>query len=101
LCFYAVRIGVVAECTVTSPAFDLDHKKSPKPNLDVPYGMRLKDVRWFEDTPVALTPEVRAELSAFQGRDLNKGWAWFVQGTSKLTAEDFELLTGQRKPGQG
>jgi hypothetical protein len=101
LCFYAVRIGVVAECTVTSPAFDLDRKKSPKPNLDVPYGMRLKDVRWFEDTPLVLIPEVRAELSAFQGRDLDKGWAWFVQGTSKLTGEDFELLTGQRKPGQG
>ena len=101
LCFYAVRIGVVAECTVTSPAFDLDRKKSPKPHLDVPYGIRLKDVRWFEDTPLALIPEVRAELSAFQGRDLDKGWAWFVQGTSKLTADDFELLTGKRKPGQG
>ena len=101
LCFYAARIGVVAECTVTSPAFDLDRKESPKPHLDVPYGIRLKDVRWFEDTAVVLTPEVRAELSAFQGRDLNKGWAWFVQGTSKLTAEDFELLTGQRKPEQG
>jgi len=101
LCFYAVRIGVVVECTVTSLAFDLDRKKSPKPHLEVPYGIRLKDVRWFEDTPIALTPEVRAELSAFEGRDLNKGWAWFVQGTSKLTAEDFELLTGLRKPGQG
>lgn len=101
LCFYAVRIGVVVECTVTSPAFDLDRKKSPKPHLEVPYGIRLKDVRWFEDTPIALTPEVRAELSAFEGRDLNKGWAWFVQGTSKLTAEDFELLTGLRKPEQG
>lgn len=101
LCFYAARIGVVAECTVTSPAFDLDCKKSPKPHLDVPYGIRLQDVRWFEDTPIVLTPEVRAELSAFQGRDLNKGWAWFVQGTSKLTAEDFELLTGRRKPGRG
>jgi len=94
LCFYAVRIGVVAECTITSPAFELDRKKSPKPHLDVPYGIRLKDVHWFEDTPVALTTEVRGELSAFQGRDLNKGWAWFVQGTSKLTADDFELLTG-------
>jgi len=97
LCFYAVRIGVVVECTVVSPAFDLDHKESPKPHLDVPYGIRLKDVRWFEDMPVVLTPEVRGELSAFQGRDLNKGWAWFVQGTSKLTVEDFELLMGQRK----
>lgn len=100
LCFYAVRIGVVTECTVASPAFELDRQKSPKPHLNVPYGIRLKDVRWFEDTPVVLTSEVRTELSAFQGRDLSRGWAWFVQGTSKLTTDDFELLTGRRKPGQ-
>ncbi len=99
LCFYAVRIGVVAECAVTSPAFELDRDRSPKPNLDVPYGIDLKDVRWFEDTPIILTREVRAELTAFHGRDLNKGWAWFVQGTSKVTVQDFELLTGSRTPG--
>ena len=64
-----------------------------------PYGIRLRDVRWFEDAPIALTTEVRAELSAFEGRDLSKGWAWFVQGTSKVTQQDFEMLTGRRKPG--
>lgn len=98
LCFYAARNGVVAECTASSEAFKLDRKQSPKPKLDVPYGIRLKDVRWFEDAPVTLTTEVRAELGAFQGRDLGKGWAWFVQGTSRLTGEDFGLLTGRRKP---
>jgi hypothetical protein len=98
LCFYAVRIGIVAECTVESGAFELDRNGSPKPHLDVPYGIRLKDVRWFEHAPIALTPAVRAQLSAFQGRDLSRSWAWFVQGTSKLTAEDFELLTGRSTP---
>jgi len=100
LCFYAARIGVVVECTAISAAFPLDPNQSPKPKLMVPYGIRLKDVRWFEDAPVALTLEVRAKLSAFQGRDLTKGWAWFVQGTSKLTRGDFELLTGRRDPEQ-
>jgi hypothetical protein len=95
LCFYAARIGVVAECVATSEAFDLDPTKSPKPHLDVPYGMGIADVRWFEDAPVLLTPEVRGHLSAFQERDLKKGWAWFVQGTSKLTERDFRLLTGR------
>ena len=99
-CFYAARTGVVVECTVASAAFELTRKESPKPKLDVPYGIRLKDVRWFEGAPIALTTDVRAELSAFQGRDLSKGWAWFVQGTSKLTAGDFELLTGRRQAGQ-
>jgi hypothetical protein len=95
LCFYAARIGVVAECTAASAAFELDRKQSPKPKLDVPYGIRLKAPRWFEDAPIALKTDVRAELSAFQGRDLSKGWAWFVQGTSKLTPDDFALLTGK------
>jgi hypothetical protein len=96
LCFYAARIGVVAECKAASPAFELARKESPKPKLDIPYGIRLKDLRWFEDAPIGLTTEVRAKLSAFQDRDLSKGWAWFVQGTSKLTQKDFELLTGRR-----
>jgi len=100
LCFYAVRIGVVVECTVVSPAFELDRKRSPKPKLDVPYGIELRDVRWFEESPVALTTDVRGGLSAFKGRDLKKGWAWFVQGTSKLTPEDYALLTMRRKAGQ-
>lgn len=95
LCFYAVRIGVVVEATVDSLFFELTKKTSPKPHLDVPYGIKLKDVRWFDDAPVPLTPGVRSQLGAFQDRDLNKGWAWFVQGTSKLTAQDFELLTGR------
>jgi len=95
-CFYAARTGVVAECTVASVACELDPRESPKPHLHVPFGIHLRDFRWFEDAPVTLTPELRAELSAFQGRDLYKGWAWFVQGTSKLTREDFELLTRQR-----
>ena len=98
LCFYAVRIGVVVECRVASSAYALEPSKSPKPDLAVPYGIQLEDVRWFDDEPVPLTTEVRAELTAFQGRDLTKGWAWFVQGTSKLTQEDFELLTGRRQP---
>jgi len=97
-CFYAARIGVVAECTVASASFDLSRKESPKPDLKVPYGIRLQDVRWFEDAPVAMTAEVRTALDAFQERDPTRGWAWFVQGTSKLTPEDFELLTGKRTP---
>ena len=95
LCFYASRIGVVAESTAASQAFELDPEKSPKPHLSVPYGIRIENLRWFDKEPIVLTPEVREQLSAFQGRDLSKGWAWFVQGTSKLTEKDFLLLTQQ------
>lgn len=100
ICFYAARIGIVVECLLTSSAFEMTKKQSPKPHLDIPYGMRLEKVRWFEDAPVPLTTEIRAELTAFEGRDLSKGWAWFIQSTSKVTQADFELLTGHRLPGQ-
>jgi len=93
LCFYAARIGVVAEAVVVSSSFDLSPKENPS-TVKVQYAIRLKQVRWLKE-PVELTAEVRGQLGAFQGRDPNKGWAWFVQGTSKLTENDFNLLTGK------
>lgn len=93
LCFYAVRTGVVAECEVASSCFELSSRDNPTRNK-VPYAIRVKNVRWLEK-PVELTADIRQHLNAFQGRDPNKGWAWFVQGTSKLTEDDFRLLTGK------
>src|SRR5262249_42145247 len=34
---------------------------------------------------------------AFKGRDLTKSWNWLVQATSKITKNDFKILTGQSK----
>lgn len=93
VCFYAARIGVVAEGVITSSSFELSRKQNPS-SVEVPYAIRLDQVRWFDD-PIELTTEVRKELDAFEGRDPEKGWAWFVQGTSKLTEHDFKLLTGR------
>lgn len=93
VCFYAARIGVVAEGVLTSASFKLRRAENPS-TVEVPYAIKLKNVNWLKE-PVELTTEMRRQLSAFQGRDPNKGWAWFVQGTSKLTENDFKLLTGQ------
>jgi hypothetical protein len=93
LCFYAVRIGIVVKCVIASPFFELSRKENPS-TVQVPYAIRLREVRWLKK-PVELTVEVRRQLSAFQGRDPSKGWAWFVQGTSKLTENDFNLLTSR------
>jgi hypothetical protein len=96
LCFYAVRTGIVVECEVVSAAFELSRKDNPTQN-DVPYAIRVKNATWLKQ-PIELTADIRSRLSAFQGRDSNKGWAWFVQGTSKLTKADFDLLTGKMEP---
>lgn len=93
LCFYAVRIGIVAEAVIVSGSFELSRKENPS-TVEVQYAIRLKQVHWLKE-PVELTVEMRGQLGAFQGRDPNKGWAWFVQGTSKLTENDFNLLIGK------
>ncbi|MBI2957186.1 MAG: EVE domain-containing protein [Acidobacteria bacterium] len=94
LCFYAKGIGVLAEALLDSPSFILSPQENPS-KVSVRYGLRLKDVRWFEKRPIQITEQVRSRLSAFKDRDLAKGWAWFVQTTSRLTGEDFDVLTGQ------
>jgi negative regulator of replication initiation len=93
VCFYAARIGIVAEGAIASSSFDLTPNENPS-KVEVPYAVRLKRVHWL-DEPIELAAGFRGQLSAFQDRDPNKGWAWFVQGTSKLTDADFNLLTGR------
>lgn len=94
LCFYASGVGIVVEATAGSAAFELDPKDSPSP-VEVPYGLKLRDVRWFEDAPVQITAGLRARLDYFKGRDLSRGWGWFVQSTKPVSSNDFRLLTGR------
>jgi hypothetical protein len=90
--FYAAHIkGVVAVAELASGAFELPHGENPS-KTQIPYGIRLKDVRWLKK-PIVVSRDVRAKISHFQGRDLDASWAWFVQGTKRLTPEDFAVLT--------
>jgi hypothetical protein len=42
--------------------------------------------------------ELRSQLEQFEGRDPKKSWAWYVQGTGKVTKSDFGILTvGQNR----
>jgi hypothetical protein len=91
LLFYAKGIGIVAGATADSAVFPLEMKDSPVKH-HVPYGIRLRDIVWFDHNRKKITAELRAKLSAFSGRELSKGWAWFVQTTSRLTKPDYELL---------
>ena len=94
LCFYAAGIGIVVEATAASGAFELDVKTTPSPE-PFPYALRLRDVRWFEDAPIEITPPLRAKLDAFMGKDPSRRWHWFVMGTKFLSKNDFQLLTSQ------
>lgn len=92
ICFYAVGNGVVAHAKVASTPERKRHPKIRHPDK-YPWVLHLKDVRLYLDNPVIINAELRGKLDAFQGKNPDQGWAWFVQATRRITRRDFELLT--------
>jgi hypothetical protein len=92
ICFYASGTGVVAHAKVVSSPEKKPHHRIRDPER-YPWVFRLKEADLHLDEPVVIDAAVRSRLDAFQGRDLNKSWAWFVQATRKITGHDFNILT--------
>ncbi len=95
ICFYESGVGVVAEAEVASQP----EKKPPpvkgliKNTEKFPWSFKVRNARFFFNDPVVIDASMRSKLEAFAGRDLNRPWAWFVQGTKPLTEHDFSILT--------
>ena len=53
----------------------------------------VENVRYFFGQPIPIDSEIRSKLEAFEGRDLERSWSWFVQGTRLLSEHDFDVLT--------
>ena len=96
ICFYATATGVVAHARVKSSPVQKHHPLVKHPEK-YPYVFEVDSVSIYTENPVVLSAELRAKLDAFQGRDPSKRWAWFVQGTGRVTKQDFMLLTRQAK----
>lgn len=94
ICFYATTKGVVAHAQVISLAQKKLHPKVRHAET-YPWVFSLERVKLYLDDPVVLDAELRSKLDAFQGRDKEKGWSWFVQTTRRITVHDFNLLTRQ------
>jgi hypothetical protein len=92
ICFYASGTGVIAHATVASAPIKQAHKKV-RHTEKYPYVLRLNEAKLYLDNPVVIDQERRKKLKAFEGRDPQKSWAWFVQGTRALVAGDFGVLT--------
>ena len=43
--------------------------------------------------PIVIDADLRRRLEDFKNRDPKNSWAWYVQGTSRINKQDFELLT--------
>jgi hypothetical protein len=92
ICFYASGTGVVAHARVVSSPEKKSHHRVRHPER-YPWVFRLDKTDLYLDGPIVIDASLRSRLDAFQGRDLNKSWAWFVQATRKITEHDFGILT--------
>lgn len=96
ICFYATGKGVVAHARVTSMPEHKPHPRIRHPER-YPWTFRVDDIHLYPDKPVVINAALRSNLDAFQGRDPNKSWAWFVQATRRISEHDFQILTRQQE----
>ncbi len=92
LCFHASGKGVIAHAKIMSRPEKKTHPKVIHPDK-YPWIFRVGEAKLYPDDPVVIDADVRAKLEAFQNRDLNKSWGWFVQATRRISASDFDTLT--------
>jgi hypothetical protein len=92
IAFYATTKGVVADAVLLSAP-----QKVPRPDGLVdeafPWVCALKDVRIYTDAPLIIDAALRLQLDAFDGRNSETPWSWFVKATHKVSSHDFGLLT--------
>lgn len=97
MAFYAAGKGVLAFAEVAGDANLLvapDEWPEPVPQDKPVYKVPLKNVKWLS-APNKVDAQLRSSLEAFAGRDVNGNWSWLVQTTRRLSAHDFQKLTGQ------
>ena len=92
ICFYAAGKGIVAHAQVVSAPEKMVHPSVRHPD-QYPWVFRVEDAHLYVDEPIVLDAALRRQLEAFQHRDEEKSWAWFVQSTHRVTAHDCTVLT--------
>lgn len=92
ICFYATSMGVIAHVRVRTKPKEKQHPSVRNPE-DYPWVFEVEEPKLYYDKPVAIDAELRSRLNAFEGRNLDNRWGWFVQATRRISKHDFELLT--------
>jgi hypothetical protein len=92
ICFYSSGNGVVAHARITSlPRNELNpHVRHSE---RYPWVFDLDSEELYLNDPVIIDAALRTNLDAFNGKDVNKNWAWYVQGTNRIKQHDFNVLT--------
>ncbi len=91
--FYAASKGVVGHAKVVSAP---QKKFHPSVHNSEKYEwiFEVDEAKLHLDEPFVIDAHIRSQLKAFEGKDPNKNWAWFVQATRRLNKHDFETVAG-------
>ena len=89
ICLYAKGNGVIAHAKVSS---ELENKPDQQYAI-LRYQIGLEDAKVYLGNPLAIDAILRSKLQAFEGKDPNRSWAWFVRATRKISPHDFDMLT--------
>jgi hypothetical protein len=95
ICFNATGKGVIGHARVASVPEEKRDRRVRHPEK-YPWVFRLDHVSLHLDRPRVIDAALRSRLDAFQKRDPNAPWAWFVQGTKRITEHDFEILAREQ-----
>ena len=82
---------MVAHAKVLTKPERKSHRKVRHPETYL-WVFGLENPHLYLNEPVIIDVAVRNQLEAFQARDPNKSWAWFVQATRRISQHDFEIL---------
>lgn len=91
ICFYATGNGVIAHAKVASSPEKIPNK-AVRDSEKYPWVFKLEDAKIYLENPIVIDAALRVKLDAFEGRNPNTSWAWFVQATRKITGHDFQVL---------
>jgi hypothetical protein len=92
ICFHASARGIVGHAQVMSSPEKGSHSSVRHPDK-YQWLFQVSNAKLYPDKPVVIDAGVRGRLDAFEGKDPNGPWAWFVQATRMLSKHDFEILT--------
>jgi len=92
MCFYATGKGVIGHARVVSDPKEMHHPAVRQAERYC-WVFQVESAEFYPESPIVIDGALRSLLEAFEGRDPEKSWAWFVQGTHKLTEHDFTVLT--------
>lgn len=92
ICFHASGKGIVGHAQVMSSPAKGSHISVHNPEK-YQWLFRVSNAKLYIEQPVAIDATLRGQLDAFEGKDPNGRWAWFVQATHMVSKHDFEALT--------